>query len=113
SIGMDAAGNVYIGGVTTDPNSFSERTTAGVGPGIAANSPGSANTEYFIAKINPSASGIASLAYLTFIGGSASQSGGLIAVDAAGNVAITGVTVSADFPVTDGSARTSGANDVT
>ena len=47
-----------------------------------------------------------------FLGGSGSQSGGLIAVDPSGNVAITGTTTSADFPVTDGSISTSGANDV-
>ena len=51
--------------------------------------------------------------YLTFLGGSASQSGGLIAVDAMGNMAITGTTTSPDFPVTDGSSLTSGTNDVT
>jgi hypothetical protein len=35
----------------------------------------------------------------------------MIAVDTSGRVAITGTTTSADFPVTDGSVRTSGAND--
>jgi hypothetical protein len=35
----------------------------------------------------------------------------MIAVDTSGRVAITGTTTSADFPVTDGSIRTSGAND--
>ena len=36
----------------------------------------------------------------------------MIAVDSSGRVAITGTTTSADFPVTDGSTRTSGANDI-
>ncbi len=36
----------------------------------------------------------------------------MIAVDSSGRVAITGTTTSADFPVTDGSTRTSGPNDI-
>ena len=113
SIGLDSAGNVYVSGTTTDPTSFTERTTGGLGSGVGSNSSGGANTEYFVAKINPNLTGLSSLAYLTFLGGSASQSGGLIAVDSTGNVAITGTTTSSDYPVTDGSSRTSGTNDVT
>jgi hypothetical protein len=113
SIGLDSSGNVYIAGTTTNPGSFSEPVAATVGPGIGNNSSGSTNTEYFVAKINPNSTGTSSLGYLTFLGGSVSQSGALIAVDASGNVAITGTTTSPDFPVTDGSALTSGTNDVT
>jgi Beta-propeller repeat len=36
----------------------------------------------------------------------------MIAVDTSGRVAITGTTTSADFPVTDGSTRSTGPNDV-
>ena len=113
SIGLDSAGNVYVGGTTTNPTSFAEGTTAAFGPGIGSNSSGGTNAEYFVAKINPNLTGTSSLVYLTFLGGSAGQSGGLITVDAAGNVAITGTTTSPDFPVTDGSLLTSGTNDVT
>jgi hypothetical protein len=111
SIALDSAGNVYIGGTTNAPGSFSEPSTATVGPGIGSGS--SANTEYFVAKINPNASGGSSLVYLTFIGGSSSQAGGLIGVDGSGDIAITGTTTSPDFPVTDGSTLTSGSNDAT
>jgi hypothetical protein len=111
SIALDSEGNVYIGGTTNAPGSFSEPATATVGPGIGSGS--NAITEYFVAKINPNAGGASSLVYLTFIGGSASQSGGLIAVDGSGDIAITGTTTSPDFPITDGSTLTSGSNDAT
>ena len=116
SVALDSSGNVYVGGTTTLPNTFPEPATASVGPGINPNGPGTStgtNTEYFIAKIDPTVSGVNSLVYLTFIGGTVSQSGGLIAVDSSGNVDITGTTTSPDFPVTDGSTLTTGANDVT
>lgn len=113
SIGMDRLGNVYIGGTTVNPATFPEPTMTTLGPGLGLNPTNGAATEYFIAKINPNMGGGSSLVYLTFIGGSGSQGAGLIAVDAAGDVAITGTTTSHDFPVTDGSARTSGGNDVT
>ncbi len=111
SVGLDAAGNVYVSGTTTSPATFPESFSTTLGPGIGSPS-GSANAEYFIAKINPNASGLNSLVYLTFLGGSGNQSGGRIAVDPSGNVAITGTTTSPDFPVTDGSVLTSGANDI-
>jgi hypothetical protein len=38
------------------------------------------------------------------------SSGGLIAADPAGDVVVTGTTTSTDYPVTDSSVRTSGAN---
>ncbi|MGC2508298.1 MAG: choice-of-anchor D domain-containing protein, partial [Candidatus Acidiferrales bacterium] len=47
-----------------------------------------------------------SLVYLTFLGGSQSQNGGIIAATAGGSVAIAGTTTSADYPVTDASLPT-------
>jgi len=120
SVALDSSGNVYIGG-TTSLGAFGEPTMATIGPGIGSsggsggNSGTSSNTgtEYFVAKINPNASGASSLVYVTFFGRSISQSAGLIAVNASGNVAVTGTTTSSDFPVTDGSTLTSGSNDAT
>src|SRR5208282_230366 len=114
SVAVDSTGNIYIGGITTLPTTFSEATTAQLGPGIGSGSPGTA--EFFIAKIDPTQTGANSLVYLTFLGGSANQTGGLIAVDSKGDVAITGTTTSSDFPVfpaADTSGRTSGSNDTT
>jgi len=109
SVAVDSTGKIYIGGTTTSPATFPEATTAQLGPGIASGS-GSA-AEFFVAEIDPTKSGANSLVYLTFLGGSGNQSGGLIAANGSGNVAITGTTTSADFPVTDGSGRTTGSND--
>ncbi|HEX5426282.1 MAG TPA: choice-of-anchor D domain-containing protein [Candidatus Acidoferrales bacterium] len=112
SVVTDSSGNVYVAGTTTAPTTFPEATTAQLGPGLPANpGPGSTAREFFVAKIDPTKTGADSLAYLTFLGGSTDQAGGLIAVDSAGDVAITGTTSSADFPVTDATTRTAGTND--
>jgi hypothetical protein len=105
SIAADSTGKLYIAGTTTSASTFPESAPATTGPG-------GGSTDFFIAKIDPTASGANSLIYLAFLGGSGNESGGMIAVDKSGRVAITGTTTSADFPVTDGSARTSGANDI-
>jgi hypothetical protein len=112
-VAADSSGKVYIAGTTTSPSTFPESASATTfGPGIPA-STGSTSTarEFFIAKVDPAQSGTNSLVYLTFLGGSTDQAGGLIAVDAAGDAVITGTTTSADYPVTDSSSRTTGSND--
>lgn len=112
SIASDSSGHVYIAGTTTSATTFPETATAQLGPGLPVSAGSSAAArEFFVAKIDPAQTGANSLVYLTFLGGSTDQQGGLIAVDSAGDVAITGTTSSADFPVTDGSTRTAGAND--
>lgn len=104
SITLDSTGKVYVGGTTTSAATFSEA-------GATKNGPGGA-TDFFVAKIDPTASGASSLVYLTFIGGSGNEAGGQIAVDGTGNVGIMGTTTSVDYPVTDASKRTSGANNL-
>jgi hypothetical protein len=100
SVALDGAGKVYVGGTTTSTATF---------PGTPHSlGPGGGTSEFFIAKIDPTVSGANSLVYLTFLGGSEAQNGGLIAATAGGNVAITGTTTSADYPVTDSSLPTSG-----
>lgn len=103
SLAVDSSGDIYIGGTTTSATTFSETPVGSEGPGGA--------TDFFIAKIDPTQSGANSLVYLTFLGGSGDEAGGLIAVDGKGDVAVTGTTTSADFPTTDNSQRTSGTND--
>ncbi|MGD0402284.1 MAG: choice-of-anchor D domain-containing protein [Candidatus Acidiferrales bacterium] len=105
SVIVDSLGKVYVSGTTTSAGTFSESSKK-LGPGGGA-------SDYFIAKLDPTQSGTSSLVYLTFIGGSGDEEGGFLAVDANGNAAIAGTTTSTDFPVTDGSTRTAGANDAT
>jgi hypothetical protein len=105
SIALDSTEKVYVGGTTTSATTFPE-------PDGKQNGPGGGATDFFIAKIDPAASGANSLVYLTFLGGSGDEAGGQIAVDGSGNVAIMGTTTSTDFPVTDASKRTSGSNDL-
>ncbi len=90
-IAVDSAGFAYVTGFTTS-NDF---------PILNAyqstlNGPFSA----FVAKLNPSASGVASLLYSTYLGGSAVDIGNGIAVDSAGFAYVTGNTSSTDFPTT-------------
>ncbi len=109
SVALDGAGKVYVGGTTTSPGTFPS-TSRALGPG-------GGTSEFFVAKLDPAVIGANSLVYLTFLGGSQTQTGGMIAVTSAGSVAITGTTTSPDYPVTDSklptSALTSGVgNDV-
>jgi Abnormal spindle-like microcephaly-assoc'd, ASPM-SPD-2-Hydin/Beta-propeller repeat len=110
SVTVDSCGTVYVSGTTTSAGTFSESSKK-LGPDGGA-------SDYFIAKIEPSTFPECgfnppgySLAYLTFIGGSnGDEEGGFLAVDSDGNAAIAGTTTSTDFPVTDGSTRTTGTN---
>ena len=100
SIAVDGSGKIYVGG-TTSSASFPGSAIKRLGP---ADGP----TQFFVAKIDPTQSGTASLMYLTFLGGGGFQKGGIIAVDGLGDVAVTGTTTASDYPVTDTSTPTSG-----
>lgn len=90
-IAVDGAGSAYVTGVTLSAN---YPTTAGT----FDRSLGGLQ-DAFVSKLN--AAGTA-LAYSTFLGGSGSDSGAGIAVDAGGNAYLAGITSSADFPTTPG-----------
>jgi len=93
SVAVDSSGKVYVAGTTTSASSFPEAPSKSVG---AADGP----AEFFIAKMDPAMTGPNSLVYLTFLGGTGTQTGGLIALNSSGDLAITGTTTAADFPVT-------------
>lgn len=108
SVAVDSAGAVYVGGTTTLPNFPGDTATLTDGPAAG-------NPVLFAAKIDPTQSGAASLVYLDFIGGSATEQGGMVAVDnsvAPPNLAIVGWTTSTDFPTTDRSTL-NGPSDLT
>ncbi|HEV2288118.1 MAG TPA: choice-of-anchor D domain-containing protein [Candidatus Acidoferrales bacterium] len=108
SVAVDSSGNVYVGGTTTNITTFPESTTCNdVTSTTCGGASSGATSNLFVAKINPNPSGGASgLVYLTFIGGSGNDQGGMIALDNSPgasnppNLAILGWTTSANFPVT-------------
>jgi hypothetical protein len=85
-IAIDAQGDAFVSGSTNSgdfptENAF-QSTYAGSG-------------DAFAAKLNPAGS---ALVYSTFLGGTSSDIGNGIAIDAEGNAYVTGVTTSLDFP---------------
>jgi len=97
-VAVDLTGNAYVAGATasTDfpvtPGAF-QTTYGGFGDG-------------FITKINPNATGAASLLYSTYLGGNANDQVFGLALDALGNVYVTGHAQSLDFPSTPDAVQT-------
>ncbi|MGO8929818.1 MAG: SBBP repeat-containing protein [Limisphaerales bacterium] len=98
-VALDGAGNVYVAGATL---------TAGLA------TPGAWQTNYagdfttyagdaFVAKFDTTCS---NLIYMTYLGGSGYDAAMAIAVDAAGNAYVTGVTDSTNFPTTPNALQT-------
>ncbi len=87
-IAVDTSGNAYVTGLTRS----GDFPTASPFQASSATS-----GDVFVTKLNASGS---ALVYSTYLGGSGVENrfGGGIAVDAAGNAYVTGVTESADFP---------------
>jgi hypothetical protein len=91
AIAVDAAGNAYVAGETeavnfpTTANAF-DRTINGA-------------LDTFVTKLNATGS---ALVYSTYLGGSAVEFPSRVAVDASGNLFITGSTSSTNFPTTAG-----------
>ncbi|MHB8486871.1 MAG: choice-of-anchor D domain-containing protein [Candidatus Acidiferrales bacterium] len=107
SVAVDSTGAIYVGGTTTLAT-FPETASGSAGPlGGASN--------LFVAKIDTTQNGSSSLVYLTFIGGTKNDQGGVIAVDRSTTpprLAVLGWSTSADFPVTDASTL-NGPSDLT
>ncbi len=93
-IAIDSSGNAYVTGNTGSTNF---PTTLG-----AFQMSLSGVADAFVAKINPLASGPASLTYSTYLGGNGSDQGFGIAVDSSGSAYVTGLTFSTNFPTTPG-----------
>jgi Beta-propeller repeat len=89
AIAVDGGGNAWVTGSTT---SVDFPTIVG-----AADSSYNGMTDAFIAELNANGS---TLLYSTYLGGSNSESGSDIALDASGGVYVVGLTFSIDFPTT-------------
>jgi hypothetical protein len=92
-IALDRTFNVYAIGNT---ESADFPTTAG----SFQATPGNSAQTAFVARLNTTKSGAASLVYSTILGGSVFDNGTAITVDSLGNAYLTGGTQSTDFPVT-------------
>ena len=105
-LALDSGGNAYVTGYTY---SHDFPITAGA---FQATNKGAAsgNSTAFVAKVNPSGTG---LVYSTYLGGSGGDDAYSVALDQSLNLYVAGTTVSTDFPVTAGSYQpaTKGSSD--
>lgn len=100
-IAVDAAGDAYVTGLTQSPVHFPLK--AALQPTYGG------NQDAFVTELNPSGT---ALIYSTFLGGTLSDAGAGIAVDANHNAYVTGQTNSMDFPRQSATQGTlGGAND--
>jgi len=94
-IAVDAQGAVYVTGATTSTDFPLQSPLQTEYKG--------GSTDAFVFKLDPTGSQIV---YSTFIGGSNTDEGHSIAVDASGNAYITGFTLSSDLPIINGFQKT-------
>ncbi|MES3001250.1 MAG: SBBP repeat-containing protein, partial [Pseudomonadota bacterium] len=91
ALAVDGAGNAYLTGIAF--STFA--TTPGAFQPTYKGEPGGTNA--LVASLNATGTG---MRYATFLGGSSSDAGNGIAVDASGNAVVGGDTTSTDFPRT-------------
>lgn len=89
SIAIDKTGKAYITGSSRSTNFPIKNAFQNKFSGFE---------DAFVTKVNPAASGAASLVYSSYLGGTNGDNGGGIAVDSANNAYVTGITSSANFP---------------
>ncbi len=100
NVALDGAGRAWVVGYTWSSN---YPTSSG-----AFDTTFGGLVDAFISRIDPAASGAASLLYSTYLGGTAPDYGKGIALDSAGNVYVAGETGSSNFPLTPGAWDTTG-----
>ncbi len=88
AVAVDSSGSAYVTGETTS----TDLPTANP---LFGDTDGFGSSDAFVTKLTPSGN---ALAYSTYLGGSSSDSGLGIAVDASGSAYVTGDTFSTNFP---------------
>lgn len=96
AIAIDASGNVFV---TGESSSIDYPVTSGAFDETKAVVPNALEFDVVVSKLS---SDLTSLIASTFIGGAGGESGTDIALDAAGNVVVSGETSSLDYPTTPG-----------
>ena len=94
ALAVDSSGTAYIAGSAPATNFGIHGYFVGAGDYL---NPPSGASSAFIVKLGPSAS---VLNYASLLGGSANDAATALALDSAGNVYLTGVANSTDFPIT-------------
>ena len=90
-VAIDSSDRTAITGFTSSSN-------FPTGGGVFQAVYGGGDADAFIAKVDTTKSGVASLLFSTYLGGSNRDAAGAIAVDKTGNLVVTGVTISSNFP---------------
>jgi hypothetical protein len=106
AIAVDSSGNAYVAGVAgpgfiTTPGAFQSASGGGecvIGPNTVP------CTDILVAKLNPTGT---DLVFATFLGGNGADYSYGLAVDVTGNVYLSGITSSRNFPTTPGAFQTS------
>lgn len=86
ALAMDTAGNVVVAGLTASddfPTTTGAHDTSYAAPG-----------DVFLTKLSPTGA----ILWSTYLGGSGDDSAGGVAINATGDIFVTGTTTSADFP---------------
>lgn len=96
AVGYQVVGISNDSGATSQSLPIPDVTMLATGSGCAAYAVRSVEPDVFVAKIAPDGE----VLWATFLGGSGSDGATAIAIDGAGNVYVTGVTSSPDFPAT-------------
>ena len=91
AIAVDPSGKIYVTGFTTS-------STIPGSPHPDGTFMYAGFKDVFLAKFDPSLSGTGSLVYFTYLGGTNNDEARSVAVDRQGNIYVTGMTFSNDFP---------------
>jgi hypothetical protein len=97
SVVVDSGGHAYVSGVTFSATDFP--ITPGAPQPAWGGGTGFDISDGFVSKLNPAGS---ELVYSTYLGGDEADYASDIAIDAAGNAYVTGLTDSGNFPTTPG-----------
>ena len=96
---VDSGGSAYIAGLTLSANFPTTTGVAYKGPTALANGRTAVTGDAFLLKLNPNGK---TLTYSTLLGGSDNEYASALAVDAAGNAYMVGMTGSNNFPLAGG-----------
>ena len=99
AVTTDANGYIYVAGYTDSTQDLNPTYNGVQGTDAGEN-------DAFIAVFNPTVSGVPSLRYLTYLGGSNDDAATAITVDSSGNLYVAGTTSSMNFPVAGNAVQT-------